>query len=57
MRINDKKDEQVTTENNNYRLRLYFEQWLKSSEINPILKNISGLVDTSLFYGNAHKAL
>ncbi len=57
MRINDKKDGAVITENGNYLLDVYFESWPTLSSINPALKNISGVVETSLFYGMAHKAI
>jgi ribose 5-phosphate isomerase A len=57
MRINDKKDGPVITENGNYLLDIYFEQWPHLSQINPTLKNVSGIVETSLFYELADKAI
>jgi ribose 5-phosphate isomerase A len=57
MRLSDKKDGAVITENGNYLLDVYFEQWPLLSSINQILKNIAGVVETSLFYGMAHKVI
>ncbi len=57
MRMNDKKDGPVITENGNYLLDVYFESWPGLSEINPACKNIPGIVETSLFYKLAHKAI
>jgi ribose 5-phosphate isomerase A len=57
MRINDKKDGAVITENGNYLLDVYFEQWPALSSINQTFKNIAGVVETSLFYGMTHKAI
>jgi ribose 5-phosphate isomerase A len=57
MRINGKKDGPVVTENGNYLLDLYFERWPELSVINPALQRITGIVETSLFYGIAHKAI
>lgn len=57
MRMNDKKDGPVITENGNYLLDVYFENWPGLAEINPACKNITGIVETSLFYGLARKAI
>ena len=57
LRMDNKKDGPVITENGNYLLDVYFESWPPLSEINPACKNISGIVETSLFYGLAHKAV
>ncbi|MCW3105938.1 MAG: ribose 5-phosphate isomerase, partial [Segetibacter sp.] len=57
MRINDKKDGPVITENGNYLVDVYFEQWPHLSQINPILKSVPGIVETSLFYAIAGKAI
>ncbi len=57
MRMNDKKDGPVFTENGNYLLDVYFESWPALSQINPLCKNIPGIVETSLFYQLAHKAI
>ncbi len=57
MRMNDKKDGPVITENGNYLLDIYFERWPALPGINPALKSIAGVVETSLFYGIAHKAI
>jgi ribose 5-phosphate isomerase A len=57
MRMGNKKDCPVTTENGNYLLDVYFEKWPDLPGINPSLKSIPGIVETSLFYGLAHKAI
>ncbi|MGZ3901459.1 MAG: ribose 5-phosphate isomerase A [Bacteroidia bacterium] len=57
MRLSDKKDGAVITENGNYLLDVYFETWPELSSINQTFKSITGVVETSLFYGLAHKAI
>jgi ribose 5-phosphate isomerase A len=57
MRMNDKKDGPVITENSNYLVDVYFQQWPDLSAINPTLKSVSGIVETSLFYNIAKKAV
>ncbi len=56
-RISDKIDGAVLTQNGNYLLNIFFEQWPELSSINPLIKNITGVVETSLFYNMAHKAV
>jgi ribose 5-phosphate isomerase A len=57
LRSSEKKDGPIITENGNYLLDLYFGSWPVLSRINPSLKNIPGIVETSLFYKMAHKAI
>ena len=57
MRMGDKKDGPVVTENGNYLLDVYFESWPGLPGINQALKSIAGVVETSLFYGLACKAI
>lgn len=57
MRTNDKKDGAVITENGNYLVDVYFNVWPELSSINQTVKNIAGVVETSLFYRMAHKAI
>lgn len=57
MRINDKKDGAVITENGNYLIDVYFKAWPGLSSINQTLKSITGIVETSLFYEMADKAI
>jgi ribose 5-phosphate isomerase A len=45
------------TTHGNDLLDLWFEKWPALSEINPALKSIPGVVETSLFYGMAKKAI
>lgn len=57
MRGGDKKDGPVVTVNGNYLVDIWFDRWPELLEINPLCKNIPGLVETSLFYRVAHKAV
>jgi ribose 5-phosphate isomerase A len=57
LRISNKKDGAVITENGNYLLDVYFTKWPELVKINPLLKSIPGIVETSLFYGIAKKAV
>jgi ribose 5-phosphate isomerase A len=56
-RVSEKKDGYVITENGNYLLDIWLQQWTDLSRINPLLKSIAGVVETSLFYGLASKAI
>ncbi|MDQ6815377.1 MAG: ribose 5-phosphate isomerase A [Bacteroidota bacterium] len=57
MRMSDQKDAPLTTEYGNYLVDIYFKSWPELSAVNAILKSISGVVETSLFYGMAHRAI
>lgn len=57
MRMSDKKDGAVITDNGNYLLDVWFCSWPELSQLNPIMKSITGVVETSLFYNLAHKAI
>jgi len=57
MRMNDKKDGAVITENGNYLLDVNFSEWPELANLNTTLKNIPGIVETSLFYNMVHKAV
>jgi len=57
MRTGDKKDGPVITANANYLVDVWFDAWPPLSDINPVFKNITGVVETSLFYGLAHKVI
>ena len=56
-RISEKSDGHVITENGNYLLDVWFGKWPDLSTINPLLKSITGIVETSLFYNLANKAI
>lgn len=56
-RVSEKTDGYVITENGNYLLDVYFQQWPDLSAVNSLLKSITGVVESSLFYNLAHKAL
>ena len=56
-RIGDKKDGPVITQNGNYLLDMWFQNWPDLATVNPVLKTVGGVVETSLFYSMAHKAI
>ncbi len=56
-RLGDKRDGAVVTENGNYLFDLWFDAWPPLATINPVLKGITGIVETSLFYNIASKAI
>lgn len=56
-RISDRKDGYVITDNGNYLLDVWFEEWPDLKTINPLLKSITGVVETSLFNKMANKAI
>jgi ribose 5-phosphate isomerase A len=56
-RISEKSDGYVITENGNYLLDVWFGKWPDLSTINPLLKSITGIVETSLFYNLVDKAI
>lgn len=56
-RTSDKKDGFVITDNGNYLLDIWFQQWPDLATLNPVLKTVAGIVETSLFYNLAHKAI
>lgn len=57
MRMSDKKDGPAITDNGNYLLDVWFGRWPQLSQLNPMMKSITGVVETSLFYNLAHKAI
>lgn len=57
LRMGDKRDGPVVTENGNYLFDLWFDEWPPLATINPALKAITGIVETSLFYNIASKAI
>jgi ribose 5-phosphate isomerase A len=57
LRIGDKKDGAVVTDNGNYLIDLWFQDWPELSDLNTTLKSITGVVETSLFYNLARKAV
>lgn len=56
-RMSDKRDGPTITDNGNYLADVYFETWPDVPEINQVCKNIAGVVETSLFYKLAHRAV
>jgi ribose 5-phosphate isomerase A len=57
IRMNANKDQPVITENKNYLFDCWFTEWPELSSINPGFKNITGVVETSLFYNIARMAI
>jgi ribose 5-phosphate isomerase A len=57
LRIGDKKDGAVVTDNGNYLIDLWFQDWPELSDLNTTLKSFTGVVETSLFYNLARKAV
>lgn len=47
----------VLTTHGNLLLDIWFKEWPEPGIINTALKSITGIVETSLFYGMAHKAV
>ena len=45
------------TPNSNYIYNLWFRSWPELSEINPMIKSIPGVLETSLFYQMASQAI
>lgn len=56
-RKDERKDGLVITRNGNLLLDVFFNQWPRTIEVNDICKNIPGVVETSLFYRMATKAI
>ena len=56
-RENDKKEGMVITDHGNYLLDVWFPEWPDLQQTNTTLKNITGVVETSLFINLAHKAI
>lgn len=57
LRTGDKKEGAAITNNGNYLLDIWFGEWPPLADINQQIKNITGVVETSLFYKLAHKAI
>ena len=55
--MSDKMDGPAITHNGNYLLDVWFSFWPELKNINPIMKEITGVIETSLFYNLAHKAV
>ncbi len=57
LRISNKKDGAVITENGNYLIDCWFTNWPDLGLLNTQLKTITGVVETSLFYQLADNAI
>lgn len=57
IRMGDKYDGALISKNGNYLLDVWFNSWPDLATINLLMKEITGVVETSLFYNLAHKAI
>ena len=57
LKPSDKKDGAVIMENGNYLIDIWFKEWPGLSFLNSTLTSITGIIETSLFYNLAHKAI
>ncbi|MBC7510281.1 MAG: ribose 5-phosphate isomerase A [Ferruginibacter sp.] len=57
LRMSDKKEGPAITDNGNYLMDLWFSVWPPLQPLNTLIKAITGVVETSLFYNLAHKAI
>lgn len=57
LRLSNKKDGAVITERGNLLIDIWFTAFPPVAEINPQLKAIPGILETSLFYHMAHEAI
>jgi ribose 5-phosphate isomerase A len=57
LRMGNKKDGATITDNGNYLLDVWFDSWPDLYELNSTTKNITGVVETSLFYNLVHKVI
>lgn len=57
LRFSSNKDGALVSDNGNLIFDLWFDEWPELSAINPTLKNIPGIIETSLFYNIAKRAV
>ncbi len=57
LRRSGQKDGAVVTDNGNYLIDTWFSTWPPLETINPVLKTVTGILETSLFYNMAAKAI
>jgi len=57
LRLSNKKDGAVISDNGNYIFDLWFDEFPDLASINPTLKNIPGVIETSLFYNIAKRGV
>ncbi|CAN5569480.1 ribose 5-phosphate isomerase A [soil metagenome] len=50
LRMGNKKDGATITDNGNYLLDVWFDSWPDLHELNNTMKNITGVIETSLFH-------
>lgn len=57
IRKNKTTNDAIITANNNHLIDVWFAKLPELSQINPLMKSITGVVETSLFYNMASKAI
>lgn len=57
LRLQEKTDGAVITRNGNYLFDVWFRNWPPPGDVNSLCKSIPGILETSLFYGIAEKAI
>ncbi len=57
LRTQERTDGAVITRNGNYLFDIWFRKWPPPGEVNSLCKSIPGILETSLFYGIAEKAI
>ncbi len=56
-RMSDKKEGVAITDNGNYLMDVRFASWPNLQQLNSLVKGITGVVETSLFFNLAYKAI
>ncbi|MEO7800968.1 MAG: ribose-5-phosphate isomerase A, partial [Ginsengibacter sp.] len=56
-RMSKNSDGPLTTASGNYLLDIYFTAWPELSILNTTLKQLTGVIEISLFYKLAHRAI
>ena len=57
LRFQTEKEKPITTVNGNWLIDIWFSQWPELSDINSTVKSITGVLETSLFFNLATKAM
>ncbi|MDB5279160.1 MAG: rpiA [Ferruginibacter sp.] len=57
LRMGNKKDGATITDNGNYLMDVWFDKWPDLESLNLTMKNITGVVETSLFYNLVTKVI
>ena len=57
VRKNKTTNDVIITEHNNFLIDVWFAELPELSTVNPMMKSMTGVVETSLFYNIASKAI